>query len=377
MGNPLTRGAWKEIDLGALHHNIQEIQQHVGAHPLMGVVKADAYGHGAVETVRVLQRCGVRRLAVATIEEGLQLRKAGVTDPVTVLSSCPADAAPLLAEQNLQPLIGSLAEAKQFASHLPHGTTLNIFAAIDTGMCRVGLPAEDPRTIEDLLSIFALDSLQCEGLISHFAASDEEDLSFTELQHRRFTQCAEQLRTRGIHPKTLCLANSAAIMAYPASWHDLVRPGIILYGLYPSSTVDRTVLDLHPVMQVKARIMRLRLVEDATPVSYGCTYHSKGKRLIATLPLGYDDGYFRCLSSRCRVIIGGRYAPQVGRICMDQCMVDVTDIPHVKTGDVAVIMGSDQGLSVTADELAERCSTINYEIVCAFGHRLPAVYINR
>lgn len=366
-----------EVSVSALEHNIKEIQKRVDGVPLMGVVKADGYGHGAVETARVLKRCGVSRFAVATIEEGLSLRGGGITDPITVLSPCPSSCALLLSENDMLPLLGSLKEAQSFSKALKGtGKTLDAFVSIDTGMCRVGIDACSPDAADEIASICSLSEISVHGLFSHFSSADESDLSFTELQHRRFMDCAGKVMEKGIDLQTLCIANSGAIISYPPSWHDMVRPGIILYGCQPSDQVDDTVLDLRPAMQIKAKIMRIREVDDDTPVSYGRTYHACGPRKIATIPVGYDDGYCRILSSKARVIVRGQYAPQIGNICMDQCMIDVTDIKGVEEGDTVTLMGRDGSAFVSAEELADICGTINYEILCGFGHRLPVIYVS-
>lgn len=370
------RSAWAEIDTAALEHNIKSIKKHVGDDiDLMGVIKADAYGHGAVKTAEILEKCGVNKFAVATVLGGIDLREAGFSESITILSLCPDSAAEALVEYDLSPLVDSFSAAESFSAAAgAAGRIMDAYIALDTGMGRIGYTADDPATIDEICRLSSLDNFHIRGLFSHFSTSDEKDKSYTEMQHRLFMDCRDKLAARGIEIPSLCIANSGAITDLPAMWHDTVRPGIILYGYYPSEDVDHQGIALKPVMSVRARIMRLRRIPAGFTVSYGRHFTAEKDTLIATIPVGYADGYPRSLSCRGRVIVNGQYAPVIGNICMDQCMIDVTGIHDVCKGDIVTVMGSDGTCSVTADDIAALSDTINYEILCGFGQRLAKVY---
>lgn len=376
MSTTLTRAAWVEVDLAALRHNVKEIINRVGPDcQLMGVIKANGYGHGATATATALGNCGVSRFAVATIQEALHLRNAGCQKPITILSPCPPEAAYLLVEQHFQPLISSLEDAKALSKAASKADRqVEIFIPIDTGMCRLGLDPAEKSSVDLVKKMAAVPNITVLGLFSHFSSADEASPDFTQQQHRRLLYFRDSLKAQGVTVGSLCIANSGAIMNYPETWHEIVRPGIILYGLYPSNDIPHDSLDLWPAMQVKAKITRLRWVKENTAVGYGRKWHSPGKSLIATAPVGYADGFPRILSSKTRVLVHGTSVPQVGNICMDQFMFDVTKVPDVKEGDVVTLLGIDGDEKIPAEELAQLAGTINYEIVCNFGQRLPVVY---
>jgi len=251
---------------------------------------------------------------------------------------------------------------------------IEAFVAVDTGMGRIGfLP--DVESIEEFKKISMLANLKIKGLFSHFATADEKDKTYAEQQLSHYNHIYEELKMAGVDIPLRTFANSPAIMEIPAAYFGSERPGIVLYGCYPSQEVDRNQLSIKPVMSVKANIVHLKKVQPGFSVSYGRRFTTGRESLIATLALGYADGYPRYLSGKGRVIVNGVYAPVVGNICMDQCMIDVTDVPDVKLGDEVVLMGSQGGLTILADEIGEKTGTINYEIVCAFGQRLPKVYV--
>jgi len=375
MSTKLNR-AWAEINLDNIAHNVREVVKKVGKMTeVMAVVKADAYGHGVMETVPTLLENGATRLAVSMLDEAIQLREIGVTVPVLVLNYTDPVRAEEIINYNITQTVFShdLANALSQAA-VKLGRQARIHIKIDTGMTRVGFQP-GYKAVKDVVEINSLPGIVIEGLFTHFASADEVDREFTKLQYERFESIINELNRIGILIPVKHISNSAAIIQYPNLCLDMVRPGIILYGLYPSKDVDKSLINLKPAMELKAEVILVKEVDAGVPVSYGRIYETKRKSKIATLPVGYADGYSRLLSNCGRVLIHGEYAPVVGRICMDQCMVDVTDIPDVKTGDEAVFIGRQGNNEITADEVAKLSKTINYEVVCLVGKRIPRVYI--
>lgn len=368
--------AWAEINLDNIAHNIREIVKLVGEKTeIMAVVKADAYGHGAVEISRVLLENGASSLAVSILDEAIQLRKNGITAPVLVLNHTNPVRVEELLEYNITQTVFSheLAEALSEAA-VKHEAKARVHVKIDTGMTRVGFqPCY--KAVKDIVAISKLPGIILEGIYSHLATADETERGYTNLQYRRFESVINELNKLGINIPLEHISNSAAIMQYPNMRFDMVRPGIILYGLYPSHEVDRSIISLKPAMALKTEVILVKEVDAGVSISYGRIYETRRKSIIATIPIGYADGFSRLLSNCGRVLIHGEYAPVVGRICMDQCMVDVTDIPEVKTGDEAVIIGCQGNNEITADEVAGLTGTINYEVVCDVGKRIPRVYL--
>lgn len=375
MLKEVLRSAWAEINLCNLAYNIEQIQKKIGDRDIIGIVKADAYGHGAVAISNTLINNGVKALAVATLQEAAVLREAGITCPVITLSPVSGIYADTLIAYDITPVVYSYDNAAAFsaAAEAP-GKVVEAFVKIDTGMGRIGF-LTDEEDIKEIKRIDALSNLKIKGLLSHFANADEKDKSASGNQLSLYEQFSEKLKQAGVSIPYQTFANSAAVMEIPESYYDAVRTGIILYGCYPSDEVDRNQLSIKPVMSVKANIVHLKKVPAGFSVSYGRTFTTERESLIATLAIGYADGYPRLISGKGRVIVNGCYAPVVGTICMDLCMVDVTDVPGTKLGDEVVLMGSQGGLTISADEIAGKIGTINYEIVCAFGHRLPKVYV--
>lgn len=369
------RPVWAEINLSNLDYNIKQIKQKVGDKEIIGVVKADGYGHGSVEVSKVLLENGVKTLAVATLQEAITLREAGITCPVIMLGVTPEMYAHTLLKYDITPVTSSYENASAISEAAKAaGKVIEAFAAVDTGMGRIGfLPGDE--SVEEFKKISRLSNLKIKGLFSHFATADEKDKTYAEQQLSYYTNIYEKLKQAGVDIPLRTFANSAAIMEIPAAYFDAVRPGIVLYGCYPSNEVNKNQLSIKPVMSVKANIVHLKKVGPGFSVSYGRRFTTQRESLIATLTLGYADGYPRYLSGKGRVIVNGIYAPVVGNICMDQCMVDVTDVPDVKLGDEVVLMGSQDSLTILADEIGEKTGTINYEIVCAFGQRLPKIYV--
>jgi alanine racemase len=371
------RAAWVEIDLANLDYNIKSVLRKVGpGKEIIGIIKADGYGHGAVPVAEVLRQNGVQAFGVATIQEAIALREAGSAEIIVILGLTASEYADTLVQYDLTPVVMSSENAKAFSEAAQKaGKTIEGYVAVDTGMGRIGYLADDLTGVSDIKKIAQLPNFKIKGLFSHFATADAADKSFARLQESKFKIFTDAVAEAGIRIPTKTFANSAAIMDLPTAHFDAVRPGIVLYGCYPSSEVDPAQLDIKPVMSVKANIVRLVRVPIGFSVGYGRKFIAQRESLIATLPLGYADGYPRPYSGFGWVLVGGKVAPIAGNICMDQCMVDVTDVPDVKEGDEVILMGSDGTHTILADDIANATGTINYEIVCAFGQRLPKVYL--
>ncbi len=369
------RRTWAEIDLDALKENIQNIRKITEKDAMvMAVVKADAYGHGVVECARALLENGADRLAVACVDEAVQLRHAGIQAPVLILgASFPEEAAEIV-EYGIMPAVFSYALAECLSEEaVRQNKTVKLHIKIDTGMTRIGYVAgvEDVKIVEEILRIAALPNVEVEGIFTHFAAADEKEEEYTHLQFSRFMAVCDALEKAGLKIPVRHCANSAAIMMYPQMHLDMVRAGIILYGFYPSADVDKTRLPLKRVMTLKTRITRIETPGSQRGVSYGIEYITGQGTKIATVPVGYADGYTRLLNRKAKMIANGKIVPVIGRICMDQCMIDVTNVHNINTGDEVIIFGAD---TVTADDLADMLGTINYEIVCMIAKRVPRVY---
>jgi len=370
------RSAWVEINLAHLDFNIKSILRKVGPSvEVMGIIKADGYGHGAIAVAEVLRQNGVKSFGVATLHEAIALRDAGATETIVLLGLTPSQYADTLVQYDLTPVVMSSENAKAISdAGKAAGKTVEGYVAVDTGMGRIGYLADDFSVMDDIKKITTLPHFRMKGVFSHFATADAADKSFARLQESKFQTFIKAMEAAGIKVPTKTFANSAAIMELPSVHFDTVRPGIVLYGCYPSSEVDPAELEIKPVMSVKANIVRLVRVPVGFSVGYGRKFIAQRESLIATLSLGYADGYPRPYSSMGWVLVGGKVAPLAGNICMDQCMVDVTDVPNVKEGDEVILMGTDGTHTILADDIANATGTINYEIVCAFGQRLPKVY---
>lgn len=370
------RPAWVEINLENLTDNIKEIRKKVEKHTeIIGVVKADGYGHGAIQVSHILLENGVKTLAIATLAEAISLRDAGFTCPIIMLGLTPDAYVDTLISYDIIPVTASYKNALAISeAGEAVGKTTAVLIAIDTGMGRVGLLPKD-SSISEIQKIDKLSNITIKGVFSHFATADEEDKTYANWQISTFEDFYEKLQMADIEIVFKTMANSAAIMELPLCHFDAVRPGIILYGCYPSTQVDKSQLFIKPVMSLKANIVQIKKVPTGVDISYGRRFTTTRESLIGTLSLGYADGYPRALNGQGRVIINGVYAPVVGNICMDQCMIDVTHVPNVQEGDEVILMGSDGNLSILADEIGEKTNTINYEVVCALGQRLPKVYV--
>lgn len=371
------RPAWVEINLNNLDFNIKNIKAKIGDRQMIGVIKADAYGHGSVKVAEVLRENGCKTFAVATIHEVIALREAGAKEEIILLGLAPDMYADAIVKYDITPVVCGSANAEAIdKAAAAAGKTVSGLIAVDTGMGRIGYLADETDTaIEDIRKIQGLKNFKIKGMFSHMATADAFDKTYSHQQEEKFNNFYKALTEAGIEIPFRTLANSASVMELPTVHFDACRPGIILYGCYPSDEVDKNELALKPVMSVKANIVHLKDVPEGFSVGYGRKFISKRPSKIATLALGYADGYPRPYSQYAKVIVNGHIAPIAGSICMDQCMVDVTDVPDVKVGDEVIIMGSDGKNTILADDIARATGTINYEICCAFGQRLPKVYV--
>ena len=371
------RPAWVEVNLSNLDYNIKNIQAKAGGRPLIGVIKADAYGHGSVMVANVLRENGVKTFAIATLQEAVTLREAGAEEEIIMLGLTPDMYADVIVDYDITPVVCDATNAKAISdAAAAKGKTVHGLVAVDTGMGRIGYLADDiENAVFDVKKIAQLSNFKIKGLFSHMSTADAADKTYSHQQEEKFNKFYDALIAAGIEVPLKTLANSASIMELPTIHFDTVRPGIILYGQYPSDEVDRNELDIKPVMSVKANIIHLKDVPENFSVGYGRRYISEKPARIATLALGYADGYPRPYSAHAKVIVNGVLCPIAGNICMDQCMVDVSEVPNVKVGDEVIVMGSDGVHEISAEDIAKATGTINYEICCAFGQRLPKVYV--
>jgi alanine racemase len=367
------RWARVTVDLDAIEHNVRTLKALTRPGTLfMAVVKADGYGHGAVEVAHAALRAGAHRLGVATVEEAMQLRERGITAPIQLLSEPPATAADQLLEHELIPTVTT----REFAHALARATAATgreacFHLKVDTGMNRIGVQADHAPAMASELS--AVPGLRMEGVFTHFATADVAGDWDFEAQLARFSDAVARMRDEGVSPQIVHACNSPGTILHPEAHFDMVRCGIAIYGLHPApSTYDR--IDLRPAMSVSARVTLTKRIGMGEGVSYGLTWRAAAPATIATLPLGYADGVHRILSNRMEVLIGGVRCAQVGRICMDQMMVEVPRGVNVAVGDDAVLVGKQGEQQILMDEVAEAAGTINYEIACAFGMRMPRVY---
>lgn len=369
------RPYYAEINLDNFRHNFREVKRLAYGKKIIGVIKADGYGHGAVELARVLEEENVDYFAVAVITEAIELRKSGFKKPILILGYTPETFAKEIVEYDITQGVFTYELAEAISKEAQRqNKTARIHIKLDTGMGRVGfLPYED--SVKRIRDISKLKNICMEGIFTHFAASDEKDKSFSYFQMERFTKMIDILAGEGIEFEIKHMANSAAIIDLKDSYFDAVRPGIMLYGYYPSDEVNMDIISLKPVMSLKARIVHIKEVPENTPISYGRKFYTRRMSKIATLPFGYADGYTRLLYGKSHVIVNGRLAPIVGRICMDQCMADVTECGDVNVGDEIIVMGSQNGVSITADDIAANLGTINYEVLCTVSKRVPRVFV--
>ncbi len=367
------RWAWVEIDLSAVQHNIRTLKALTKPGTLfMAVVKADGYGHGALHVARAALSAGAERLGVATVDEAIALREAGITAPIQLLSEPPETTVRDVLDHDLITTVTTREFAVALGKQaLLRDTVARYHLKIDTGMHRIGVDADDAAQFSRSLIDFP--GLALEGTFTHFATADVPGDWDAQRQLERFLRALDEMRTEGVDPGIVHAANSPATILYPEAHFGMVRCGIAIYGLHPAKSTYG-VIDLRPAMSVKARVSFEKRVGMGDGVSYGLTWHAAAPTEIATLPLGYADGVHRVCSNEMQVLLGGKRCRQVGRVCMDQLMVEVARGERVVRGDEAVIVGSQGSETITMDELADIAGTINYETACAFGMRLERVY---
>ncbi len=370
------RPAWAEINLDNLAHNLKEVRRLVGEKVIItSVIKADGYGHGAAAIAETLSHNGSDRFAVATLSEAIELRKSGIEEEILILGYTPRYQYRLIVENDITQTIYTIEDAKTISEVGKHlSKTAKIHLKLDTGMGRLGFLPK-PDSIKDIVNIFKLSNLYVEGIFSHFAKADEANKESAMVQFERFNWVIKELEKEGIEVPIKHIANSAAIIDLPECHLDMVRAGIMLYGLYPSDQVKKYNVNLKPVMTLKAAISNVKTVESGEGISYGHNFITNNTTKIATLPIGYADGFTRLLNHKAEVSIQGERVPVVGNICMDQCMVNVSSLKDVKIGDEVVLFGDGKMGEPSVDEVASIIGTINYELVCMISRRVPRVYM--
>lgn len=371
------RPCYAEINLDNIRHNFNEIKRLAKDKKIFGIIKADAYGHGAIEFARILEEEGVDAFGVAVITEAIELRKNGFKEDILVLGYTPDTFSDVIVEENITQTVFNYASAKSISEEaLKQNKIAKLHIKIDTGMGRLGLINND-SIIKEIKSIINLSNIEVEGIFSHFSTSDEKDKEFSYLQLKKFKDIVDKLEEEDIHIKIKHMANSGAIVDIEEAHFDAVRPGIILYGYYPSDEVNKDKIDLKPVMKLKTNIVHIKEVEAGEPISYGRRYIAKRKMKVATIPIGYADGFIRALFNKAHVIVNGKLCPVIGTICMDQCMVDVTECNDVNINDEVIVIGEENGMNINADVIAKSIDTIAYEILCLISKRVPRVYIEK
>ena len=363
------------VDLNALGWNFRQIRSKVGSQvKVLSMVKANGYGHGAAAISKALAAEGSDAFGVATTEEGVELRQAGICTPILVLAGAYPDQVDQFFDNSLTPVIHALASLEELDAIVHRRKkSLNVHLKIDTGMGRIGFLAAEFNSW--LPKIKTLKALKIEGVFSHFSHAESVEGSYTRQQLRTFQGIVERLRAEGIFPSLVHLANSAATITLPQAYFDMVRPGLMLYGIYPSPAMASQIC-LKPVLSWKTRILQLKKVPAGSSISYGQTFVTKRESFIATLPIGYADGYPRLLSNRGEVLVTGKRAPVAGRVCMDLTMIDVTDIGKIQQGDEVVLLGRQGDAEISADDMAAWADTISYEILTSIGARVPRIHHN-
>ena len=371
------RAVWAQIALDAASHNMRQIRKHVGPDvKIAAVVKANAYGHGSVELAKTFAENGADCFAVSSLDEAVELRRyAHIDKEIFILGHTDARRTEELLTYDIEPAVFNLKNAEFFSQEAQRlGKTLRVHIAVDTGMSRVGFQVNE-FSVSEIKAIAALPNIEIRGMFTHFAVSDIKDKTFTREQYGHFRWMCKRMEEEGIHIALRHCCNSAAALELPEYYCDMVRPGIIMYGCEPSPDVDIKPYDLRPVMSLRCCIAHVKLIDAGATVSYGRHYTAPSRRKIATLPVGYADGYSRILSGKVDVLYHGHRVPQVGAICMDQCMIDVSGEANVHAGDEVVLFGRQGDSFIPIEEIAAACGTINYEIMCNISRRVPRVYM--
>lgn len=372
---------WAEVDFDKLAHNYHALR---GLAPAgtkyLGLVKADAYGHGAVPVAKKLEELGADYLGVACLDEAIEVREAGVKTPILILGCTSSIYAAELVKYNITQACYDLEYAKELSAGAQKaGGTITVHIQCDTGMTRLGFMCHEDtmeKSASEIIEAVKLPGLKAEGIFTHFSDSDGSE-EYTMLQFGRFQDIIQRVRDLGYEFEIRHCANSAATLLYPATYLDMIRPGIVQFGHFPDAKMDHALCDLVPVLELKSRVSTVRDVPANTPVSYGRTNTLTRPSRLAVIPVGYGDGFCRGFSNKLTVLINGKKLPIVGRICMDMCMVDVTDAPDVKEGDVAILYGSDGTNDQSVEAGAEIMNTISYELLCVLTKRIPRIYLNK
>ena len=372
---------WAEVDFDKLAHNYHALR---GLAPAgtkyLGLVKADAYGHGAVPVAKKLEELGADYLGVACLDEAIEVREAGVKTPILILGCTASIYAAELVKYNITQACYDLEYAKELSAGAQKaGGTITVHIQCDTGMTRLGFMCHEDtmeKSASEIIEAVKLPGLKAEGIFTHFSDSDGSE-EYTMLQFGRFQDIIQRVRDLGYEFEIRHCANSAATLLYPATYLDMIRPGIVQFGHFPDAKMDHALCDLVPVLELKSRVATVRDVPANTPVSYGRTNTLTRPSRLAVIPVGYGDGFCRGFSNKLTVLINGKKLPIVGRICMDMCMVDVTDAPDVKEGDVAILYGSDGTSDQPVEAGAEIMNTISYELLCVLTKRSPRIYLNK
>lgn len=372
---------WAEVDFDKLAHNYHALR---GLAPAgtkyLGLVKADAYGHGAVPVAKKLEELGADYLGVACLDEAIEVREAGVKPPILILGCTSSIYAAELVKYNITQACYDLEYAKELSAGAQKaGGTITVHIQCDTGMTRLGFMCHEDtmeKSASEIIEAVKLPGLKAEGIFTHFSDSDGSE-EYTMLQFGRFQDIIQRVRDLGYEFEIRHCANSAATLLYPATYLDMIRPGIVQFGHFPDAKMDHALCDLVPVLELKSRVATVRDVPANTPVSYGRTNTLTRPSRLAVIPVGYGDGFCRGFSNKLTVLINGKKLPIVGRICMDMCMVDVTDAPDVKEGDVAILYGSDGTNDQPVEAGAEIMNTISYELLCVLTKRIPRIYLNK
>jgi len=381
--NDYVKRTWAEVNLDNIAYNTQQIMAKLRPGcQLLGVVKADAYGHGDKYVAECLRKQGVKWFGVSNLSEALALRKYGIKEDILIFGITPVEYTSILAFSSITQAVFSAEYAHKLSKAAQEkGVSVKVHIKLDTGMGRIGFSTLDgiEETADLVEEAVKLPGLIAEGIFTHFAVSDEakeESVQYTREQFGRFMAVCQEMEQRGVTFALRHCCNSGAFLSYPEMQLDMVRPGNLIYGLYPSSDCEKErKIDLRPAMTLRSMVSMVKTIGEGRSVSYGRNYRSTEERVVATVPIGYADGYTRRLTNRARVLVHGQYAPQIGNVCMDQMMIDVTGIPGVQEGDIVTLFGEQDGAVLPVEELAELTGTINYEVVSVLGRRVPRIYL--
>ncbi len=380
LDNNFVRRTWAQVSLDALEHNFKSIKDRVSSDTkILAVIKSDAYGHGVAQVARTLSDCGAYCFAVAFADEGVELRNNGIDNPIMLLGYTPMSQAERIIKYDIQPAVMGYDMAKHFSDEaVKLGKECKIHIKLDTGMSRVGFVCSDDESVnsaalDEIIKVSKLPCIKIEGMFTHFAMADSADDPLTEAQFARFMNMSDLLEKAGVSIPIKHVCNSAALLRYPHMHLDMVRAGIILYGVEPSDEVKWDI-DLEPVMQLKTILTQIKTMHGDEGVSYGCRYTAQKGDVIGTIPVGYADGYSRSMSGKAYVIAGGVRVPVVGTICMDQCMIKLNGVNNISVEDEITLFGKSGDSQVSIEEVAKWKNTISYEILCDIGRRVPRVY---